>query len=420
MRRQQVRLVVLLGAISVIGIISAQAYFLFEAWSTREKQLNQSISIALITVAHKISGLNQSVPSSQNPVRQMTSNYYVVDVNTEIDADVLEHYLKSEFQRLNIHTDYEYAIYDCETDRMVYGDYIAGGDHQPAPGAGKNLPKYTGYLYYFGIHFPALRNTIAAEMTVFFFFSGVLLVLVVFFVYAIFVILQQKRFSEMQKDFINNMTHEFKTPLSSIAISAGIISEPGIVSQPERLAVYGNIISNETSRLNLLVDKVLQVARFEKGGVHLRRERVELNQLIRAVAENFCAGKPDGFRIVVKTEEDTAEVSADLTHVTNILYNLIDNAIKYTGKQPEIIIGTRRLNGSIILSVSDNGPGIPEKYRARVFRKFYRLPSGDVHNVKGFGLGLYYVRNICRAHRWKISLTAGERGGACFEIEIPV
>ena len=119
MRRQQVRLVVLLGAISVIGIISAQAYFLFEAWSTREKQLNQSISIALITVAHKISGLNQSVPSSQNPVRQMTSNYYVVDVNTEIDADVLEHYLKSEFQRLNIHTDYEYAIYDCETDRML-------------------------------------------------------------------------------------------------------------------------------------------------------------------------------------------------------------------------------------------------------------------------------------------------------------
>ena len=419
MRRQQVRLVVLLGAISVIGIISAQAYFLFEAWSTREKQLNQSISIALRTVAHKISGLNESVPSSQNPVRQMTSNYYVVDVNAEIDADVLEHYLKSEFERLNIHTDYEYAIYDCETDRMVYGDYIAGGDRQAEPVAGKNLPKYTGYLYYFGIHFPALRNTIAAEMTVFFFFSGVLLVLVVFFVYAIFVILQQKRFSEMQKDFINNMTHEFKTPLSSIAISAGIISDPVIVSQPERLAIYGNIISNEAGRLNLLVDKVLQVARFEKGGVHLRRERVELNQLIRTIAENFSAGQPNGCRIVVDTGEDTAEVSADLTHVTNILYNLIDNALKYAGEKAEIIISTGRFNGRIVLSVSDNGPGIPEKFRARVFRKFYRLPSGDVHNVKGFGLGLYYVRNICRAHRWKISLSASPAGGACFEIEIP-
>ena len=254
MRRQQVRLVVLLGAISIIGIITVQAYFLYEAWNTREKQLNQSLVIALNTVASKITRLNQTIPVHGSPVRQLTSNYFVVDVNSEIDADVLEHYLKGEFERLNLKIDYEYAIYDCYTDRMVYGDYISGTETTEPAKSNLNLPKYKGYLYSFGIHFPTSKNPIAGEMTVFFFFTIILIFLVFFFVYAMFVILQQKRFSELQKDFINNMTHEFKTPISSINISADIISQTGIASDPERLLTYGRIIKNETQRLNLLVE----------------------------------------------------------------------------------------------------------------------------------------------------------------------
>jgi two-component system phosphate regulon sensor histidine kinase PhoR len=221
MRRQQVRFVVLLGAISIIGIITVQAYFLFQAWNIREKQLTQSLVIALKAVAEKISRLNQTALPYGNPVRQLTSNYFVVDVNTIIDANVLEHYLKNEFDRLNIKTDYEYAIYDCHTDRMVYGNFIsATGSGEPAR-SGTELPKYHEYLYYFGIHFPALRSTIAGDMTIWFFFTSILVLSVIFFVYAIFVILQQKRFSELQKDFINNMTHEFKTPISSMKILSG-------------------------------------------------------------------------------------------------------------------------------------------------------------------------------------------------------
>jgi two-component system phosphate regulon sensor histidine kinase PhoR len=419
MRRQQVRLVVLLGAISIIGIIAVQSYFLYEAWNTREKQLNQSINIVLRTVAVKISKLNETLPISPNPVRQMTSNYFVVDVNSEIDANVLEHYLKSEFERLNIRIDYEYAIYDCNTDKMVYGNYISGAEKDEPARSNLNLPKYQDYLYYFGIHFPTKRNTIAGEMTVFFFFSIILIILIIFFVYAMFVILQQKRFSELQKDFINNMTHEFKTPISSINISSDIISQPDIIHDPERLQTYGRIIKNENQRLNLLVDKVLQVARFEKGGIQLKKEWLDLNLLIQTVSENFSVGLKTGSRLEIKTDPSIGKVYADVVHLTNILHNLLDNAVKYSGDQPEISIQTRKDQNKALITISDNGPGIHSRFRNKVFRKFYRIPSGNLHDVKGFGLGLFYVKNICKAHKWKIRIGNNPAPGTSFIIEIP-
>jgi len=419
MRRQQVRLVVLLGAISIIGIITVQSYFLYEAWNSREKQLNQSINIVLRTVALKISKLNQTLPTSPNPVRQMTSNYFVVDVNSEIDAAVLEHYLKAEFERQNIRIDYEYAIYDCNTDKMVYGNYFSGAESNDAPRSGAELPKYHDYLYYFGIHFPTMRNTIAGEMTVFFFFSIILIILVIFFVYAMFVILQQKRFSELQKDFINNMTHEFKTPISSINISSDIITQPDIIHDPERLQTYGRIIKNENQRLNLLVDKVLQVARFEKGGIQLKKEWLDLNLLIQTVSENFRAGLKTGSRLEIKTDPAIGKAFADVVHLTNILHNLLDNAAKYSGDQPEISIQTRKDQNKTLITISDNGPGIHPRFRNKVFRKFYRIPSGNLHDVKGFGLGLFYVKNICRAHKWKIRIENKPAPGTGIIIEIP-
>jgi two-component system, OmpR family, phosphate regulon sensor histidine kinase PhoR len=419
MRRQQIRFVVLLGAISIIGIITVQAYFLFQAWNIREKQLTQSLFIALKTVAEKISRLNQTALPYGNPVRQLTSNYFVVDVNTVIDANVLEHYLKSEFDRLNIKTDYEYAIYDCHTDRMVYGNYIsAAGSGEPAK-PDQELPKYHEYLYYFGIHFPALRSTLAGDMTIWFFFTSILVLSVIFFVYAIFVILQQKRFSELQKDFINNMTHEFKTPISSINISADIITRPDIIEDPQRLLTYGRIIKKENHRLNLLVEKVLQIARFEKGGIQLKKEWLDLNMLVQTVAGNFTASLDHASRIETILDPSVGKVLADVLHLTNIFYNLIDNAVKYAGENPVICVETKKEQPRVLIIISDNGPGIEPKYRKQIFQKFFRIPSGNTHDVKGFGLGLYYVKTICRAHQWNIRLASEPTGGAKFIIEIP-
>ena len=419
MRRYKIRFVVLLGAFSIVGIITIQAYFLVKAWSIREKQFSQSLEIALKTVAEKICRLNQTAPPFGNPVRQLSSNYFVVDVNSVIDANVLEHYLKSEFERLNIRTDFEYAIYDCHTDRMVYGNYITSTGTGEKIKPGNNLPKYSEYLYYFGIRFPKLRSTIAGDMAILFFMTSILFLSVVFFVYALFVIMQQKRLSEMQKDFINNMTHEFKTPISTINISADVIRNPDIVNDHSRLFRYATFIKQENQRLNLLVEKVLQIARIEKGGFHLKMESISLNELVRTVAENFRTNlHPEG-NIEVRLDPNVRNISADIIHLTNIFHNLLDNAVKYGPEKPVIRMETFKSQHNICIKVSDNGPGINPKYHKRIFHKFFRVPSGNIHDVKGFGLGLYYVKIICRAHKWNIYLSSEPGSGATFIIEIP-
>ena len=370
-------------------------------------------------MAEKICRLNQTNPPVGNPVRQLTSNYYVVDVNSVIDADVLEHFLKIEFEKLSVKTDYEYGIYDCHTNRMVYGNYISASGSGEKSKTNKNLLRYQEYIYYFGVHFPTLRKTIAADMTIMFFFTFILVLSVIFFTYAIFVILQQKRLSELQKDFINNMTHEFKTPISSINIAADIITQPDITNDPHRLSTYGWSVKKENQRLNLLVEKVLQIARIEKGGIHLKKEVLDLHEFIQTVVSNFRTKLSPESRLETQFDPVTVKISADVLHLSNIFYNLIDNALKYGGEKPVILIRTIMEQNRVVILFSDNGPGIDVKYQKMIFHKFFRIPSGNTHDVPGFGLGLFYVKLICKAHKWKIRMIPGVSTGASFRIEIP-
>jgi two-component system phosphate regulon sensor histidine kinase PhoR len=217
------------------------------------------------------------------------------------------------------------------------------------------------------------------------------------------------------------MTHEFKTPISSINISADVISNPDIIKTPERLKSYGAIIKQENNRLNKQVEKVLQIAGIEKSGFELKMEEVDLREIIDNVVSNCTSNnKLREARIVAKIESEDLIIQADRLHITNILHNLLDNAIKYADKQPEIKVSAIKSNKKIIIGVEDNGPGISREFQKRVFQKFFRIPTGNVHNVKGFGLGLYYVRNICRAHHWEISLESEAGNGSKFIIEIPV
>ena len=418
MKFRHIRYVVLLGAIAIIGIIAVQGYFMKKEWSNKEKQFSQTVTISLRNVAAKIYKFNNSTPSTLNPVRQLSSNYFVVDVNSELDANILEHYLKTEFARYNIQTDFEYGIYNCETGIMEYGNYIFNNGTVKTGAISVDLPKYSGYNYYFGVNFPLLSNTIAGDMTIWFFLVGILAISVIFFAYAIFVILKQKKFSELQRDFINNMTHEFKTPIASINLAADVISNPVSIGEPSRILTYGSVIKQEVNRLNDQVDKVLQIARIEKSGFHLRMEMLEINAIIRQAVDNCLANYADKVKINCELAENTGQVAGDRMHLTNIFYNLLDNAVKYAGANPEINIKTIKRAKKLLIYVSDNGPGIARVHQKRVFQKFYRIPTANVHDVKGFGLGLFYVKSICDAHRWKISLDPSTENGSTFVIEI--
>ena len=415
MKNKHIRLAVILGAISIIGIILFQFFWIKTSYSLVEQQFNRTVEIALYNVARKMVAFNGHEPPNENPVRQVSSNYFVVDINEIIDADILEHFLKSEFEYSNIKISYEYAIYDCETDKMVYGNYVNPSKVQPA--GEKQFQKYDELTYYFGIIFPSKVIYILNSMNIWIISSFVLLTALGFFTYAIFVIFRQKRLSEIQKDFINNMTHEFKTPISTIGISANVLSEPGIVSHPERLSNYAAIIMDQNKRLEHQIEKVLQIARIERNKLRLNIEEVDVHQIIKRVAENFNMNIRDlKGRLTLNLDALNHRVKADKLHLTNIIYNLIDNGIKYSQGAPELEVSTSNQPGFLVLEVKDKGIGIEKRYHKKIFEKFFRVPTGNIHNVKGFGIGLSYVKSIVSSHKWTMKVESEPDKGARFRV----
>jgi two-component system, OmpR family, phosphate regulon sensor histidine kinase PhoR len=417
MKNNQIRIAVILGSISIIGIIVFQWYWVKTSYNLVEQQFNRTVEIALYNVARKMVTFNGHEPPNENPVRQISSNYFIVDINEIIDADILEHYLKTEFEYSNIAISYEYAIYDCETDKMVYGNYV--NPSVVRTNEERKFQKYDEFTYYFGIIFPSKAIYLLNSMNIWIISSFVLITALIFFAYAIFIIFRQKRLSEIQKDFINNMTHEFKTPISTIGISANVLTEPGIISQPDRFANYAAIIMDQNKRLENQIEKVLQIARLERNKLKLNLEETDVHKVINRVAENFAMNIKDmKGKLVLKLEARDHIIIADKLHLTNVVYNLIDNSIKYSQVEPLVEISTTNQQGFLTIEFRDNGIGIEKRYQKKIFDKFFRVPTGNIHNVKGFGIGLSYVKSIIRSHKWDIKVDSEPGKGTRFRISI--
>ena len=223
----------------------------------------------------------------------------------------------------------------------------------------------------------------------------------------------------MQKDFINNMTHEFKTPISTIKISSEVFLKEEKIYKDDRLNKYANIIKDQNERLNSQVEKVLQIAKLEKESFKLNKEPINIHELLETMIPSMevKVSKQQG-NIQTLLDAKNPIIKADKFHLSNIIQNLIDNAIKYCHDKPEIKIQTKAKDGKLSLIILDKGIGIKKEFQNKVFEKFFRVPTGNVHNVKGFGLGLFYIKNICDAHGWKISLDSEINKGTQISINI--
>jgi len=222
----------------------------------------------------------------------------------------------------------------------------------------------------------------------------------------------------MQKDFINNMTHEFKTPISTIKISSNVFLKNENIQKDERLLRYANIINEQNNRLNNQVEKVLQIARLEGETFELKKESLDVNVLLEKITKSVELKITQlGGNITMNLQSNNSFINADKLHLTNIIHNLLDNAIKYCKTAPDITIETKGIDNKIELRIVDKGLGIKKEFMPQIFQKFYRVPTGDVHNIKGFGLGLFYVKNICKAHGWKIEAKSEEGKGTEFLIK---
>jgi two-component system phosphate regulon sensor histidine kinase PhoR len=272
------------------------------------------------------------------------------------------------------------------------------------------------------LYFPTRAKYIRDPLWVFvpsILFTAVVLAV---FAFVIIVIFRQKKLSDMKNDFINNMTHEFKTPISTISLASQMLRDADVGKTPSVMKNISGIIADETKRLSFQVDKVLQVSLFERDKSTLSFKEVDVNKVLRNVVSTFqLKVESIGGKIREEISGEEALVFADEMHLTNVIFNLLDNAMKYRNERPLLLqVLSKQSKGQLIIKISDNGIGIKKEYLKKVFERFYRAPSGNVHNVKGFGLGLAYVRKIIQDHKGSITAESELNIGTTFTIHLPL
>lgn len=399
--------------------MAGQVFWVRKAYDLQEDQFNKRVFVAISEVVQRIRIMNNDSAATE-PVQQVASNSFIANINDTPHPFLLEDLLKDEFERSNLKEDFEYGIYDCFTDSIVYGSRISFKDLNVREQADQihGLKEFQPDGHYFGVVFPNKSAFILKQLDFWMYSSFVILLIVIFFSYTISAMLKQKRLAEIKTDFVNNMTHELKTPISTIGLSADAIANPSIISNPERLAQYVAIIRNENSRLKSQVERVLQIAALTPNKVNLKDELLDIHLIINNALATFRmqVSELEG-SIDVNLRAGNPFMKGDLVHITNVIYNLLDNAIKYTQATPHIEISTHNQGDDLIISVKDNGIGISKANQKMIFEKFYRVPTGNLHSVRGFGLGLYYVKTIVKAHHGKIEVESILGKGSTFTLK---
>ncbi|MEL1245958.1 HAMP domain-containing sensor histidine kinase [Flavobacterium sp. DGU11] len=420
MKFNKLNIIVFIGLLAIVGVLTMQLVMLNQAYMFEKKELGEKIHFALQDVVKKIYRDNESEPPAASPIKKVSEDYYVVDVQDDFEAEILKFYLRTEFQKVKLDMDYEYAMYDCSSDEMVYGEYVA----MSGKGASSEklqcencFTKRAGLVYYFAVRFPQLRHSYINSLQQYWIYTGVLLLVLVIYVYSVLLLLKQKKYTELQKDFINNMTHEFKTPLSSILIASNYAVKQHEIEANPKLNKYLSIIIEQSNKLNQHVERILSVAKTDSNIITLEKKPFNIVETLELVKENALL-KFEQASVKIVSDKPEYFVKADEFHFYNIAYNIVENAVKYGNSSPEVIISINE-NKGIELQFSDNGPGIPQEHIDYVFDRFYRVPRENKKDIEGFGIGLFYVKKICELHGWKASIKNNAGQGMTVTLHIP-
>ncbi len=319
--------------------------------------------------------------------------------------------------------DYHFKVVDSE-GREVYrcSDYSDEGSEstyaQPLflndPPARMSIVK---------VHFPGKKDYIFDSVSFMIPSMIFTFVLLITFVFTLYIVFRQKKLTEMKNDFVNNMTHEFKTPISTISLAAQMLNDPAVGKSPAMFQHISGVINDETKRLRFQVEKVLQMSMFDRQKATLKPKELDANELIKGVVHTFAL-KVERYNGKIDTELEAADANifADEMHITNVIFNLMDNAVKY--KRPDVdlhlLVKTWNEPGKLMISIQDNGIGIKKENLKKIFEKFYRVHTGNLHDVKGFGLGLAYVKKIITDHKGTIRAESELNVGTKFIIALPL
>lgn len=344
------------------------------------------------------------------------------DIRELLSESQLYRLLSLKLKEHDVDMPFVYAVYH-EGQKPIYqsegfNEYEAFKYHRSTLLPGGVFNKAT----LISIYFPQERKHFLKSMRIMG-GSSILITLFVLtlFSLALYIIFKQKRLSEMKNDFVNNMTHELKTPISTISLASQMLNDKSIPDEQKNLAHISRIIQTESKQLGFQVERVLQMAIFDHGELKLKMEEINVHELIETVAQNFLLQiDKRGGKLEYLPEAEDPIIRGDTMHITNVISNLLENALKYTRKTPKISVNTINKDGNIIISVVDNGIGISKEDQKRIFDKFYRVPTGNIHNVKGFGLGLSYVKLIVEQHLGSIKIKSEADNGSRFDIHLPL
>jgi two-component system phosphate regulon sensor histidine kinase PhoR len=357
-------------------------------------------------------------------VKAIIATSLLRDITQRVDPAALHELLGEELQARGVHAVYEHGIYDAQGDPVLV--------HLEDPDDAELLRRsphrvrlfrsdLAGTPYYLHVHLPESRRMLMRSFTPMLLLSGFfILVILATFLHSHRIILRQKRINAIKNDLVNNLTHELKTPISTIGLACEALTDPGMPRTPRQVDSFVSMIRDENKRLGVLVENVLQSAVMDSGSMLLKKVELDLHALLGDVVRTtgIQAERLNG-RIELALEAGIYHVQGDRIHLTNVFHNLLDNALKYTELPPHVRICTSNSPTELVVRISDNGIGIARNEQARIFDKLYRVSTGNVHNVKGFGLGLSYVRNVVERHGGRIRVESEPGKGSTFIINLP-
>ena len=344
-----------------------------------------------------------------------------IPIHIRVNAAQIRALIESEIKERNITSEFEFGIFNDDLPTKVKSD---GFKLDKEATYGIPIFDYNDQSldYKLFVSFSDKKSQILSSIA---FMGGVsiifTLIIVLAFAAAINQLIKQRQISEIKTDFINNMTHEFKTPIATINLALDSIKNPLIADNPEMVKRYHKMIRDENKRMNAQVENVLRISKLEKNELDIPKERLKLHDIIHAASKHLelIVKNRNGY-IHQNLEAKKSSILANNTHMTNVIVNILDNAIKYSSDEPKIDIHTENVRENIILKIADQGNGMSKAVTRKIFDKFYREHTGDVHNVKGHGLGLAYVKQIVDDHQGEITVESEKGKGTTFIIKLPL
>lgn len=412
-------IIITLIVLSLFGLILMQVQWIQGAMKLKREQYDNDIYVSLQNIKDSIvkKKNKETFGLYLNFQTQRFGNY--IPTFTVMSNYQLKAIIRDELRRKNIKQPFEFCITNEAFQPTMFSsgyklDYRdAENNYKTGLTDGNFMNSETLNIYivepenYFQNHF-AFLLLFAVLFTS---------IIIAAFVLMIRTMLSQKKLSEIKSDFINNMTHEFKTPIATIQLASDALTNPKVINNVDQIKYYTGMIHEENKRMNMQVEKILQAAELEKDEIKMQWKRIDINETIQKIADNATLQMDDiNADFSLKLNATNVFLEADVVHFTNIIINLLENAVKYSKENPIISIETRNKNNLVQILIKDNGIGMDKETQSHIYEKFYRAHTGNLHNVKGFGLGLTYVKNIVDAHKGKIDVESELGKGTLFTL----